>query len=182
MPMETVKLIARFKVDLTDIDEAVISEIYRLSEEYKEIVNELIEYTHSHRITSHLQLWYAKYHEVRQRYPMLPTHYITTACRCTVNIYKSFMEMRKLGMCDKEKPTFKGRVIWFERQLFRLMKELLGLDISLSVGEFKQRFVAGSCEEGYWGSMMDWSGGGSGRSIIGRLKRSSVRLRRSGLP
>jgi hypothetical protein len=34
MPVETVKLTGRFKVDLADVDETTISEIYRLFAEY----------------------------------------------------------------------------------------------------------------------------------------------------
>ncbi|MCL7394308.1 MAG: RNA-guided endonuclease TnpB family protein [Thaumarchaeota archaeon] len=120
MPVEEIKLTARFKVDLTDVDEATISEIHRLFKEYRRIVNELIEYAHSHGATSPRRLWYAKYRELRQRYPTLPSHYIHTACQLTAGIYKSFIEMKKLGMCEKERPIFKGRTIWLDRQLFRL--------------------------------------------------------------
>jgi putative transposase len=120
MSVEKIKLGAKFKVDLTDADEATISEIRHLFAEYRRIVNELIEYAHSHRITSPRRLWYAKYRELRQRYPTLPSHYIYTACRYASSIYKSFVEMKKLGMCEKEKPVFKRWAIWLDKQLFKL--------------------------------------------------------------
>jgi putative transposase len=120
MPVEEIKLTARFKVNLTDVNEATISEIYRLFAKYKKIVNELIEYAHSHGITSFISLYRAKYRELRQRYPTLPPHYIVTACRLTASIYKSFIELKKMGVCEKERPTFKGRTIWLDRQLFKL--------------------------------------------------------------
>jgi putative transposase len=97
MPVEEITLTASFKVDLVDVDEATISEIYRLFAEYQGIVNELIEYAHSHEITSPRGLWYAKYHEMRQKYSTLPSHYIYTACRHAASIYKSFVEMKRLG-------------------------------------------------------------------------------------
>jgi putative transposase len=120
MPVEEIKLTANFRVDLTDVNEATISEIHRLFAEYRKIVNELIEYAHSHRTTSFISLHHAKYRELRQRYPTLPSHYIDTACRLTASIYKSFIERKKLGICDKERPIFKGRTIWLDRQLFKL--------------------------------------------------------------
>ena len=120
MSVEKIKLGAKFKVDLTDADEATISEIRHLFAEYRRIVNELIEYAHSHRITSPRRLWYAKYRELRQRYPTLPSHYIYTACRYASSIYKSFVKMKKLGMCEKEKPVFKRWAIWLDKQLFKL--------------------------------------------------------------
>jgi len=90
MPVEEVTLTTRFKVDLTDVDEAVISEIQRLFAEYQEIVNELIKFATSKHITSFVELHHAKYRELRQRYPILPGRYIITACRHATRIYKSF--------------------------------------------------------------------------------------------
>jgi putative transposase len=119
MLVEIVKLTARFKVDLTDVEEAVISEIYRLFKEYRRIVNELIEFAASKHIMSFVELYHAKYRELRQRFPMLPSHYIFTACRYAASICKSFIELKRLGMCEKEKPTFKGRTILLDRQLFK---------------------------------------------------------------
>jgi hypothetical protein len=65
MPVEKIKLTAKFKVDLTDADEAAISEIHRLFKEYRRIMNELIEYAHSHKVTSFISLYHAKYRELR---------------------------------------------------------------------------------------------------------------------
>ena len=123
MPVEEITLTAKFKMDLVDVDEAVISEIYRLFEEYREIVNELIEYAHSHGITSPRRLWYAKYHELRQKYPTIPPHYIHTACRLTSSIYRCFLHKKRLRMCEGERPIFKGRTIWLDDKLFKLDSE-----------------------------------------------------------
>ena len=120
MPVEEIKLTASFRVDLTDVDEAAISEIRHLFAEYRRIVNELIEHAHSHRTTSFISLHHAKYHELRQRYPTLPSHYIDTACRHAASIYKSFLELKKMGVCEKEKPVFKRWAIWLDKQLFKL--------------------------------------------------------------
>jgi putative transposase len=120
MPVEEITLTARFKADLTDVNEATISEIHRLFKEYRRIVNELIEYAHSHRTISFISLHRAKYRELRQRHPTLPSHYIDTACRLTASTYESFIELKKMGVCEKERPTFKGWTIWLDRQLFKL--------------------------------------------------------------
>ena len=131
MPVEEIKLTANFKVDLADADEATISKIHRLFKEYRRIVNELIEYTHSHGITSFISLHRAKYRELRQRRPTLPSHYIFTACRYASSVYESFVEMKKLGMCEKEKPIFKGRAIWLDSTLFKL--DIEGWRVSIIV-------------------------------------------------
>jgi putative transposase len=131
MPVEEITLTARFKVDLTDVDEAAISEIRHLFAEYRRIVNELIEHAHSHRTTSFISLHHAKYRELRQRYPTLPSHYIFTACRHAASIYKSFIELKKLGVCEKERPIFKGRAIWLDSTLFKL--DIEGWRVSIIV-------------------------------------------------
>ena len=133
MPVEEIRLTAKFKVDFTDADEATISEIYRLFKEYRGIVNELIEYAHSHGITSSMRLWYANYREMRQKHPTLPSHYICTACWHAASIYESFIELKKLGMCEKEKPAFKGQVIWLDKELFKL--DTNGWRVSIIVHE-----------------------------------------------
>ena len=131
MPAEEIPLTASFKVDLADIDEATISGICHVFAEYRRIVNELIEYAHSHGITSFMDLYYVKYRELRQRYPTLPSHYIITACRHAASINKSFIELKKLGICERERPVFKGRTIWLDNQLFKLNVE--GWNVSIAV-------------------------------------------------
>jgi len=150
MPVEEVTLTAKFKVDLTDVDESAISEIHRLFDEYKEIVNELLELATRNHITSFVELCHAKYHELRQKYPTLPSHYIVTACRHAASIYKPFMKFKKRGICEKDRPTFKGRAIWLDSHLFRLDVE--GWRASIAVhggrwitlrllhGEYHERF------------------------------------------
>jgi len=120
MPVEEVRLTARFKVDLADVDESVVSEIYRLFDEYEEIVNGLLELATGNHITSFVELCHARYHELRKRYPTLPSMYIVTACRHAASIYKSFMKSRKRSVCERNGPTFRGRAIWLHKILFKL--------------------------------------------------------------
>ena len=131
MSVEEIRLTAKFRVDFTDVDEAAISEIYRLFAEYRKIVNELIEYAHSHGVTSFIALCHVKYRELRQRYPTLPSHYIVTACKYAASIYESFIELKELGICEKERPIFKGRTVWLDDHLFKLDVE--GWRVSISV-------------------------------------------------
>jgi putative transposase len=134
--MEEIKLAASFKIDLADVDEATISEIYHLFTEYQGIVNELIEHAHAHKVTSFISLYHAKCRELRQRHPTLPSHYIVTACRYAASIYESFIELKKMGMCEKEKPIFKGRTIWLDGHLFKLDTENWRASIAVHGGRW----------------------------------------------
>ena len=110
--LETVKLTARFKLD---------GEVYEsLFKTYKTIVNELLDYTHSKGITSFKRLKSEKYHEPRQKYPKLPSHYIYTACQMTCSIYKSFRKLKRRRKVKTDKPVFKKDVIMLDDHLFKL--------------------------------------------------------------
>jgi len=113
-------------------------------------VNELLGLAADRHITSFIELYHAKYHELRKRYPTLPSQYIVTACRHAASIYKSFMKLKRLGMCERNRPTFRGRVIWLHKILFKLDVE--GWRASIAVhkgrwillrllhGEYHERF------------------------------------------
>jgi len=120
MPVEKIKLAAKFKIDITDTDESIISEIRRLLTVYREVVNHLIDYAHTHQIVNYIQLRSTKYHELREKHPTLPAKYIVCACRHAIAIYKSFIRHKRMRLCKKEKPIFKKRVAWLQKKLFKL--------------------------------------------------------------
>jgi putative transposase len=97
-------------------------------------MDELIEYACSYGITGFMDLYYAKYRELRQRYPTLPSQYIQCACRHAASIYKSFIKLKKLRMCEKEKPMFKAQVILLDHHLFKLDAESWKASIMLHDG------------------------------------------------
>ncbi len=110
--LETVKLTARFKLN-GEVDES-------LFETYKRIVNELLDYAHSKEITSFKRLKAEKYHELRQKYLKLPSHYVYTACQMACSIYKSFRKLKRKGKAKSVKPMFKKDVIMLDDHLFKL--------------------------------------------------------------
>jgi len=137
MPVEEVTLTARFKVDLTDVDDDVIIKIRRLFTIYKKVVNSLINYANEHQITNFKWLCHVKYHEIRKKYPMLPTKYIICACRHAINIYRTFIKLKGMGLCKKKKPMFKGQAIWLHKKLFKLNTE----DWSVSIAVCDREWV-----------------------------------------
>ena len=98
--LETVKLTARFKLD-GEVDES-------LFKTYKAVVNELLDYAHSKGITSFERLKSEKYHEMRRKYPELPSHYIYTACQLARSIYKSFRKLKRRGKGEPLLPHGRG--------------------------------------------------------------------------
>ncbi len=142
--LETVKLTARFKLD-GKVDES-------LFETYKRIVNELLDYAHSKGITSFKRLKAEKYHELRQRYSKLPSHYIYTACQMACSIYKSFRKLKRKGKAKSDKPTFKKDVIMLDDHLFKLDLENWVVKISTPNGRIRFKVSHGEYHEKF----RDW--------------------------
>jgi len=133
--LETVKLTAKFKLN-GEIDES-------LFEMYKKIVNELLDYAHSKGITSFKRLKAEKYHELRQKYFKLPSHYIYTACQMACSIYKSFRKLKRKGKAKSDKPMFKKDVIMLDDHLFKLDLENWVVRISTPNGRIEFKVLHG---------------------------------------
>ena len=142
--LETVKLTARFKLD-GKVDES-------LFETYKRIVSELLDYAHSKGITSFKRLRVEKYHELKQRYSKLPSHYIYTACQIACSIYKSFRKLERRGKAKSGKPTFKKDVIMLDDHLFKPDLENWVVRISTPNGRIGFKVLHGEHHEKF----RDW--------------------------
>jgi putative transposase len=139
MPLETVKLTASFKLDGL-IPESLFST-------YREVLGQLLDYAWAERITSFKRLRAEKYHELRARYPGLPSHYIYTACQMACSIYKSFRKLKRRGLVKAERPVFKKQVIMLDDHLFSL--DLEGWEVSVAVqnGRVKLKLLHGTYHE-----------------------------------
>ena len=148
--LETVKLTARFKLD-GEMNES-------LFETYKAIVNELLDYAHSKGITSFKKLKSEKYHEMRQKYPELQSHYIYTACQMACSIYKSFRKLKKKGRVRKDKPLLRKDVIMLDDHLFKLDLESWTVSISTLSGRQKFKLLHGEHHERFkrWRIRQAW--------------------------
>jgi putative transposase len=125
MPFETVKLTASFKLD-GSIPESLFST-------YREVLGQLLDYAWAKGVTSFKRLKAEKYHELRVKYPSLPSHYIYTACQMACSIYRSFRKHKRKGKAKAEKPTFKKQVIMLDDHLLSL--DLEGWEASIATGE-----------------------------------------------
>ena len=145
--LETVKLTARFKLD-GEVDES-------LFKTYKAVVNELLDYAHSKGITSFERLKSEKYHEMRRKYPELPSHYIYTACQLARSIYKSFRKLKRRGKVKKNRPLLRKNVIMLDDHLFSLDLESWKVSISAPYGRRRFELLHGK----YHKRFRDWKVG-----------------------
>jgi putative transposase len=90
-----------------------------LEELYKQVLLELVEYGFRNSINSFTRLKRDKYHELRKRFPHLPSHYIHTACQDTSTRIKSFNKLKKKGLARSKKPEVNKISIWLDDHLWR---------------------------------------------------------------
>jgi len=138
-PLETVKLTASFKLNGL-IPESLFST-------YREVLGQLLDYAWVEGITSFKRLKAEKYHELRARYPSLPSHYIYTACQMACSIYKSFRKLKKRGLAKVEKPFFKKQVIMLDDHLFSLDLEGWEASVAVQGGRVKLKLLHGTYHE-----------------------------------
>jgi putative transposase len=139
VPLETVKLTASFKLN-GSIPESLFST-------YREVLGQLLDYAWAEGITSFKRLKAEKYHELRAKYPSLPSHYIYTACQMACSIYKSFRKLKKRGLAKAEKPVFKKQVIMLDDHLFSLDLEGWEASIAVENGRVKLKLLHGTYHE-----------------------------------
>lgn len=137
MPLETVKLTASFKLD-GDID------VGDLNTKYKSLVNELLGYASSKNVTGFKRLKAEKYHELRRRYPDLPSHYIYTACQMAASMYRSFRKLKRRGLVKADKPLFKRDAVMLDDHLFTLNMENYEASIATGSGRATAKLLHGT--------------------------------------
>jgi putative transposase len=136
---DTVKLTASFKLN-GSIPESLFST-------YREVLGQLLDCAWAKGITSFKRLKAEKYHDLRVKYPSLPSHYIYTACQMACSIYKGFRKLRKRGLVKAEKPVFKKRVIMLDDHLFSLDLESWEASIAVENGRAKLKLLHGTYHE-----------------------------------
>ncbi|ANF23410.1 RNA-guided endonuclease InsQ/TnpB family protein [Thermococcus piezophilus] len=148
MPLETIKLTAKFK--LKTIPEGLGS----LFSTYREIVNLLITYAFENNVTSFYRLKKETYKGLRKEYPELPSHYLYTACQMAIAIFKSYRKRRRKGKA-KGKPVFKKDVIMLDDHLFKLDLETKTVKLSTPQRRLSLKFYPAKYHERF----KDWKVG-----------------------
>jgi len=72
--------------------------------EYAQMLRELVDFAYASGISSFTRLKAAKYREMRQKYPNLPSHDVYTACQDVSARVKSFLAKKEGGETYTDKP------------------------------------------------------------------------------
>jgi len=87
--------------------------------EYRQMLEELVDFAYKNGITSYIKLISLKYREMRQKYPNLPPLYVVTAGRDAATRVKSFLAKRERGEAYTERPAVRNISIWLHARLWR---------------------------------------------------------------
>ena len=86
---------------------------------YRNMVEQLVMYAVTNNIRSFTRLKALKYHEIKNLYPQLPSHYVYTACQDASTRAKSFLRLKKLGLAERYYPEVRKVTIWLDDHLWK---------------------------------------------------------------
>ncbi|MEZ0345712.1 MAG: transposase [Infirmifilum sp.] len=87
---------------------------------YRNMVEQLVLYAVREGVKSFTKLKASRYKDLRKLYPLLPSHYVYTACQDASVRAKSFLRLKKLGLAEKEYPEVRRVSIWLDDHLWKL--------------------------------------------------------------
>jgi len=84
---------------------------------YRNMVEQLTMYAVRSKVRSFTRLKALKYREMRNLYPQLPSHYVYATCQDASTRAKSFLQLKKLGLIEREYPEVRRVSIWRDDHL-----------------------------------------------------------------
>jgi len=87
--------------------------------EYRQMLEELVDFAFKNGITSYVKLIGAKYREMRQKYPDLPSNYVVTVCQDAATRVKSFLAKKERSEAYTDRPQVKNVTVWLRAELWK---------------------------------------------------------------
>ena len=111
------------------VDYSTYSALKEVEKEYREVLEEAINYGLSNKTTSFTRIKAGVYRTEREKHKDLPSHYIYTACEDASERLDSFEKLKKRGRSYTEKPSVRKVTVHLDDHLWKF-----GLDrISIAV-------------------------------------------------
>ncbi len=86
---------------------------------YRKMVKELVTYGFENGIKSFTGLKKYKYHELRWKYPQLPSHYVHVACQDASTRIKSFLKLKRKKLAKSNEPIVNKTTVWLDDHLWK---------------------------------------------------------------
>jgi len=109
------------------VDHSTYSALKEVEEEYREVLEDAINYGLSNRTTSFTRIKAGIYRTEREKHKDLPSHYIYTACEDANERLSSFEKLKKRGRAYTEKPSVRRVTVYLDDHLWRFSLDRISI-------------------------------------------------------
>ncbi|ACP47522.1 transposase, IS605 OrfB family [Sulfolobus islandicus Y.N.15.51] len=114
------------------VDYSTYSALKEVEKEYREVLEEAINYGLSNKTTSFTRIKAGVYKTEREKHKDLPSHYIYTACEDASERLDSFEKLKKRGKSYTEKPSVRRVTIHLDDHLWKFNLDRISISTKRS--------------------------------------------------
>ncbi|WP_432518321.1 RNA-guided endonuclease InsQ/TnpB family protein [Saccharolobus islandicus] len=114
------------------VDYSTYSALKEVEKEYREVLEEAINYGLSNKTTSFTRIKAGVYKTEREKHKNLPSHYIYTACEDASERLESFEKLKKRGKSYTEKPSVRRVTIHLDDHLWKFSLDTISISTKRS--------------------------------------------------
>jgi len=114
------------------VDYSTYSALKEVEEEYREVLEEAINYGLSNKTTSFTRIKAGVYKTEREKHKDLPSHYIYTACEDASERLESFEKLKKRGRSYTEKPSVRKVTVHLDDHLWKFSLDTISISTKRS--------------------------------------------------
>ena len=114
------------------VDYSTYSALKEVEKEYREVLEEAINYGLSNKTTSFTRIKAGVYKTEREKHKDLPSHYIYTACEDASERLDSFEKLKKRGKSYTEKPSVRRVTIHLDDHLWKFSLDTISISTKRS--------------------------------------------------
>ncbi len=109
------------------VDYSTYSALKEVEKEYREVLEEAINYALSNKTTSFTRIKAGVYRTEREKHKDLPSHYIYTACEDASERLDSFEKLKKRGRAYTEKPSVRKVTVHLDDHLWKFSLDKISI-------------------------------------------------------
>ena len=114
------------------VDYSTYSALKEVEKEYREVLEEAINYGLSNKTTSFTRIKAGVYKTEREKHKDLPSHYIYTACEDASERLESFEKLKKRGRSYTEKPSVRKVTVHLDDHLWKFSLDTISISTKRS--------------------------------------------------
>ena len=114
------------------VDYSTYSALKEVEGEYREVLEDAINYALSNKTTSFIRIKAGVYKTEREKYKDLPSHFIYTACEDASERLDSFQKLKRRGRAYTEKPSVRRVTVHLDDHLWKFSLDTISISTKRS--------------------------------------------------